>query len=69
MGIHNSKKLSDAATSLRAVRKYQKDRRAYGPARVKLYFDDTDGNWLDDFASDELNEVENPSLSKSLCKV
>ena len=69
MGIHDSQKLSDAATSLKAVRKYQKDRRTYGSARVKLYFDDTDGNWFDEFASDELNEVENLSLSKSLCKV
>jgi hypothetical protein len=40
---------ADASTSLRAIRKYQRDRRNRGVNRVHLYFKDVEGDWLEQF--------------------
>jgi hypothetical protein len=65
----NNQKLADAALSLKAMRKYQRDRRAYGANRVHQYFDNVDGDWLERFDNDESNEPEECHLSKDLCKL
>ncbi len=41
--------LADASVSLKAVRKYQRDRRSHGVNRVNLYFKDVEGDWLQQF--------------------
>jgi hypothetical protein len=35
-----------------AVRQYQRDWQRHGVDRVRLYYDDVDGNWLDEFDQD-----------------
>jgi hypothetical protein len=41
--------LADASVSLKAIRKYQRDRRNHGVKRVNLYFKDVEGDWLEQF--------------------
>lgn len=41
--------LEDASVSLKAIRKYQRDRRSHGVKRVHLYFKDVEGDWLEQF--------------------
>ncbi len=40
---------TDASVSLKAIRKYQRDRRSHGVNRVHLYFKDVEGDWLQQF--------------------
>jgi hypothetical protein len=42
---------ADASTSLKAIRKYQRDRRSHGVNRVRLYFKDVEGDWLEQFCN------------------
>jgi hypothetical protein len=62
--------LADAALSLQAVRKYQRDRRIHGEKRVNLYFEDDLGDWLN-----QLDEQEDSgafpaqNLSQDLCDI
>ena len=65
----NNQKLADAALSLKAMRKYQRDRRAYGANRVRQYFDNVDGDWLEEFDLDEPSKLEECHLSKDLCQI
>ncbi len=62
-------KLADAALSLKAVMNYQRNRRTHGADRVRLYFDDVDGDWLNQFDKDEPSQPEECHLSKDLCGV
>ncbi|OCR00182.1 hypothetical protein BCD67_21135 [Oscillatoriales cyanobacterium USR001] len=45
--------VESAALSLRAIRKYQRDRRTHGVKRVDLYFKDVEGDWLESFGEGE----------------
>jgi urate oxidase len=45
--------VESAALSLRAIRKYQQDRRTHGVKRVDLYFKDVEGDWLESFGEGE----------------
>lgn len=65
----NSQKLADAVLSLKAVRKYQRDRRTHRTKRVRLYFDNVDGDWLEEFNEDESNVPKRLDLSQDLYKV
>lgn len=38
-----------ARAALRAVRQYQQDWQGHGVSRVHKYFDDVEGDWLEDF--------------------
>lgn len=58
------KNLADATLSLKAVRQYQKTRREYGAQRVDQYFDDVEGNWLEQFDEPELSNTQNYNLSQ-----
>jgi hypothetical protein len=62
--LSDRQKLADAALSLKAVRQYQRDRRDRGVERVKLYFDDIEGDWLSQFDSDESNASKARHLSE-----
>lgn len=61
-----SQRLADAALSLKAVRKYQRDRRAHGSNRVELYFEGVDEDWLNAFDDTESNVSETSQLSQAL---
>ncbi|PSF32274.1 hypothetical protein C7H19_21840 [Aphanothece hegewaldii CCALA 016] len=63
-----SQKLADALCSIKAVKKYQLDRQTYGANRVRLYVDDVDGDWLNNFDEKETSELEEHHLSKDLCE-
>jgi hypothetical protein len=41
--------LAEASASLKAIRKYQRDRRSHGVNRVHVYFKDVEGDWLEKF--------------------
>jgi len=41
-----------AALSLRAIRKYQRDRSTHGVDRV-TYYEDVEGDWLKEFSQEE----------------
>jgi hypothetical protein len=47
--VESKSSLADASVSLKAVRKYQRDRRIHGVKRVHLYFKDVEGDWLEQF--------------------
>jgi hypothetical protein len=53
-----SQNLTDAIESIKAVRKYQLDRRIYGSRRVCQYFDDVEGDWLNQFDEDVTGQPE-----------
>jgi hypothetical protein len=53
-----SQKLADAIQSIKAVKKYQRDRQTYGSQRVCLYVDDVDGDWLNQFDEEATSELE-----------
>ncbi len=42
----------------RAVKQYEKDWVRYGVNRVKLYYDDVTGNWLEEWEVENTNEDE-----------
>lgn len=44
--------IADAREAFLAVRQYQRDWQRHGVDRVRLYYDDVDGNWLDEFDKD-----------------
>jgi hypothetical protein len=62
--------LADATLSLKAVRQYQQGRREYGAQRVDQYFDDVEGNWLEQFDDSEANnnDSEDRNLSQAICE-
>lgn len=63
--------LADATLSLKAVRQYQKARRKYGTERVSQYFDNVQGDWLEQFEDSEAqpsSKTEARNLSKDICK-
>ena len=62
-------KLTGAALSLKAVRKYQRDRRNHGAERVRLYFDDVEGDWLNQLNNDNSIAAEEHKLSSALGSV
>lgn len=53
-----AQKLADAIASIKAVKKYQLDRRIYGSRRVCQYFDDVEGDWLNQFDENATGEPE-----------
>jgi Zn-dependent peptidase ImmA (M78 family) len=53
-----------AKEAFRAVQQYQQDWKDHGVDRVHLYFDDVEGNWLDEFDSE--TNCKNSALSLSL---
>lgn len=48
----SSDKLAEARSYLRAGKQYQRDRRRHGHKRAELYFDDIQGNWLEEWEDD-----------------
>lgn len=58
--------LADATRSLKAVRQYQQARREYGTQRVDQYFEDVDGDWLEQFDEQELGNNEDLNLSQDI---
>ncbi|MGB3517401.1 MAG: hypothetical protein WBA43_13185, partial [Elainellaceae cyanobacterium] len=45
----SSDPVEKARAALRAVRQYQQDWQEHGTDRVHKYFDDVEGNWLEEF--------------------
>ena len=56
--ITNNDPVQKAKDSLLAVRQYQQDWQDYGVDRVHRYFDDVEGNWLEEFCSAPLTVKE-----------
>ena len=61
--ILNTDAVESAALSLRAIRKYQKDRSSHGVDRVHLYYEDVEDDWLKEFSQEE--ETQNLSQNSS----
>jgi hypothetical protein len=58
-----------AKEAFRAVQQYQQDWKDHGVDRVHLYFDDVEGNWLDEFDAVDLEVDEKDSLLSLTCSV
>ena len=55
-----------AKEAFRAVQQYQQDWKDHGVDRIRLYFDEIEGNWLDEFDSVDLEvKCKNSALSLS----
>ena len=61
--ILNIDAVASAALSLRAIRKYQKDRSTYGVHRVHIYYGDVEGDWLKELSQEK--ETQNLSQNSS----
>ena len=44
------------AKALAAIDRYDREKFTHGTDRIRLYFDDVDGDWLDLFESDRSDE-------------
>ena len=56
--ITNNDPTQKAKDALLAVRQYQQDWQDYGVERVHRYFDNVEGNWLEEFCSESLTVEE-----------
>ena len=45
--------VEEARESLRAIQKYEQDQRTHGVNRVELYVEDIDGDWLEEWGSED----------------
>ena len=61
--ILNIDAVASAALSLRAIRKYQKDRSTHSVNRVHLYYEDVEGDWLKELSQEK--ETQNLSQNSS----
>lgn len=51
--LNRSQKVDSALNTLRANRKYRQDKRTYGVERVRLYVEDVEGDWLDNWSDSD----------------
>jgi hypothetical protein len=55
--LNRSQKVDSALDTLRANRRYRQDKRTYGVERVRLYVEDVEGDWLENWSdSDECSK-------------
>jgi hypothetical protein len=50
--LSQSKKVDSALETLKANRRYQQDKLAFGSDRVERYVEDIEGDWLDDWTDE-----------------
>jgi hypothetical protein len=61
--LNKSQKVDSALDMLRANRKYRQDKRTHGVERVKLYVEDVEGDWLENWSDSDQSSTSPSALS------